>query len=712
MKALGSAALLLVASAIALPQSTWVWQNPLPQGNFLAGTCLIDQSTFVCVGASGTILRTTDRGMHWDLQQYVGGWGVPLNGVSFSGPDNGIVVGDSGIIHRTTNGGQTWMTQQESNPVTLNGVCHLSQRTIIVVGDGGIILRSSDGGGCWDVQPSRTSQPLYGVSFADSSSGFAVGDPGVILASTDGGMTWLDRSFGAMVRIKAVSSPQPGVATIVGDLGMIARTRNGGINWELHLGWTGIDLSTVWFADTSKGITAGGGINLAPTILRTTDAGQTWLSSSPDPLETRLTCLSFIRMDIGVAVGFNYIFFTLDGGSSWTDLSRRATVFYEYLGCVAFCDKDHGMIEGEYGLLKTSDGGATWLRSQSGGGGVAISMPTRSVAVAVGYDGFHGYNFQRTTDGGNTWTPGTAGGRTPLDGVSFSNANCGVVMGNHPVRSNILLTTTDGCETWVQRNTGTTLFLTDLHMADPLHCYVVGDSGTILYTSDGGESWIAESSGTKLILEAVSAPDYRNATVVGESGLILRTADEGHTWSPQSSGTTEWLSDVSFVDSAYGMAVGGWGTVLRTSNAGASWETCAGVPSVAPGGVFCADHNTATIIGGNGAILRTTTGGVTWVPEERRTTVLPKLASLEQNYPNPFNPATNIRYTVPAGGYRRTSLRVYDMLGREVATLVNEVKPPGTYAVRWDATGLASGVYFYRLEAGSFTSVKKLLLLK
>jgi hypothetical protein len=84
--------------------------------------------------------------------------------------------------------------------------------------------------------------------------------------------------------------------------------------------------------------------------------------------------------------------------------------------------------------------------------------------------------------------------------------------------------------------------------------------------------------------------------------------------------------------------------------------------------------------------------------------------SLEQNYPNPFNLATTITFKLPSRQY--TTLKLYDIQGREVATLVNEVKPQGTYTVHWDATGISSGVYFYQLQAGSLSESKKLLLLR
>ena len=102
----------------------------------------------------------------------------------------------------------------------------------------------------------------------------------------------------------------------------------------------------------------------------------------------------------------------------------------------------------------------------------------------------------------------------------------------------------------------------------------------------------------------------------------------------------------------------------------------------------------------------------------------PKIFMLEQNYPNPFNPTTNFHFTIDI--LQLTTLRVYDILGREVATLVNEVKQPGEYTVRWDARqvptgrdGLASGVYFYHLEVKNvaephevFRQVRRMMLLK
>ncbi len=99
-------------------------------------------------------------------------------------------------------------------------------------------------------------------------------------------------------------------------------------------------------------------------------------------------------------------------------------------------------------------------------------------------------------------------------------------------------------------------------------------------------------------------------------------------------------------------------------------------------------------------------------PEKKLRIIVDPPARFEllQNYPNPFNPSTTLSFVI--GSSSLVTLKVYDVLGREVATLVNEVKQPGEYSVRWDAAQLSSGVYFARLSAGAFTETKKILLMR
>jgi len=192
--------------------------------------------------------------------------------------------------------------------------------------------------------------------------------------------------------------------------------------------------------------------------------------------------------------------------------------------------------------------------------------------------------------------------------------------------------------------------------------------GIILRTTNGGTTWTSQTSGTINSLYGVSFTDSDNGTAVGDDGTILRTTDGGATWTQQTSGTTNSLYGVSFTDSENGTAVGMQGTILRTTN-----------------------------------------GGVSFV-EEEEIDEIPTGYKLSNNFPDPFNSSTKIRYSVPQSS--QLQIKVFDLLGNEIETLVNEEKPIGTYEITWTAENVTSGIYYYRLRAGSFLETKKMVLLK
>jgi hypothetical protein len=115
-------------------------------------------------------------------------------------------------------------------------------------------------------------------------------------------------------------------------------------------------------------------------------------------------------------------------------------------------------------------------------------------------------------------------------------------------------------------------------------------------------------------------------------------------------------------------------------------------------------------VGEGGTILGPSPGTVTSIQKESHNQVLPREIALSQNYPNPFNPSTAISYQLSA--ISQVRLGVYDLLGREVATLVDGRMEAGTHKVVWNASGFASGTYFYRLQCGESVLVRKLVLLK
>jgi hypothetical protein len=190
---------------------------------------------------------------------------------------------------------------------------------------------------------------------------------------------------------------------------------------------------------------------------------------------------------------------------------------------------------------------------------------------------------------------------------------------------------------------------------------------------------------------------------------LSKTTDGGNTWinGDYFGGA---ISSIQFINSQTGWCslFGNGGAVFKTTNGGNNWVNCLGnyvVQSFYK--VFFTDANTGWVVGSDGAILKTINGGV-YV--KNISTEIPSGYTLSQNYPNPFNPTTNIKFAIPKN--ELVTMKVYDILGREVITLVNEKLNSGTYTVDWNASEYPSGIYFYKLTTGSYSETKKMILLK
>ena len=144
-----------------------------------------------------------------------------------------------------------------------------------------------------------------------------------------------------------------------------------------------------------------------------------------------------------------------------------------------------------------------------------------------------------------------------------------------------------------------------------------------------------------------------------------------------------------------------------STNYGTTW-TKFDSGSVSENIISLAANQSNLYAGSSMGVIYRSVSGITDVQQINHN--LPELFSLYQNYPNPFNPATRIRYEIPKASF--VSLKIYDLLGREVATLVNEEKQSGSYEVEFDGSNLSSGIYFYRMQAGSYINTKKFVLLK
>ena len=198
--------------------------------------------------------------------------------------------------------------------------------------------------------------------------------------------------------------------------------------------------------------------------------------------------------------------------------------------------------------------------------------------------------------------------------------------------------------------------------------------------------------------------------IIGKYGIVLKSTDTGNSWDVIAQLDNNELYSVQFLSTKVGYTVGTNGSLFKSVDGGYNWQQInTGVTNLFKKVQFI-NYDTGWIVGTNGVILKTTNANNLVISNVEKTESLPSEYSLSQNYPNPFNPSTTISFKIPKTDF--VSLKIYDALGNEIKTIVNEIKTAGKFSVNFDGSNLPSGVYFYRLTSGNFSKTKKLLLLK
>ena len=400
------------------------------------------------------------------------------------------------------------------------------------------------------------------------------------------------------------------------------------------------------------------------------------------PTSQLLNKLSFIDNNSGWIEGEGgTIINTSDGGKSWNTLYSAVDTFMldifflnKNLGWVLFWDLNPPFTSK---ILKTTDGGLSWLVELCPGENTFF----QSIYYLDSTTGFlAGSDIFKTLDGGDNWfevnvfdvdtlPPNFA--EFPVKNMVFYNNQIGYACGGVLDLAGVMWWTRDGGENWAAKGLGPDP-INDIHIFDSLNVIGLGGDPEGFFgigkvnTSDGGINWNYKELNIAGVVNAVSFRTPVEGWAVKEDKFML-SLDSGANWIEFNTPGNVLLKDLIFTDSLTGYAVGSDGTILKYIS------------------------------------LTTTT-------DELINKTIPDGLILLQNYPNPFNPVTSIQYVV--GGQSFVTLKVYDVLGNEIATLVNEEKSAGTYIDEFVAEGLTTGIYFYQIQAGNFVETKKMILLR
>jgi photosystem II stability/assembly factor-like uncharacterized protein len=380
-------------------------------------------------------------------------------------------------------------------------------------------------------------------------------------------------------------------------------------------------------------------------------------------------------------------------------------------------------------ILRTTNGGTTWANVGSFNAGVyAITAIDANTAIAASYNAT-ATRLHKTTNGGATWTTvdSVAGGF--YDCVHMFDATNGYAQGDPtPAGTNwVLKRTTNGGTTWVSAATlagpGTEAGWNNAMMWLDQNNGWFGTNNTKVYrTTNGGTTWTGTASPSLASTYGVHFNALNNG-LTGGVATLLKSTDAGATWAAGPASVGGQVFGIWGPAGSQEFWVANGSNVSYSSNSGTSWTTTGKNAYTSSGSVYHlhmvkSGANIYGWAGGLGGTIvryrRILTGVEAGQPE------IPAEFALSQNYPNPFNPTTRIKYDLPEQA--TVVLKIYNVLGQEVATLANAPQAAGYYETTWDGrnnfgANVGSGVYFYRFEATSasgqtFANLKKMVFLK
>jgi photosystem II stability/assembly factor-like uncharacterized protein len=609
------------------------------------------------------LYKTTDCGNTWSR---VGVVNIRAKCIFFINSYTGW-ISDNTFIYKTANGGMSWEGQYTSGIYSLGSIHFINQNTGFGTRGIDTFLITTNGGTNWVKRSSGTGQNLSEIKFINQSTGYILAI-NAVLKTTNSGINWQVRPFTG-VYARSFDFYNENTGWLGNSNGIICKTTNGGINWVQKRGYVGsgpdFDILKIKCAGSSNCFAAQYNCDL----IKTSNDGENWVSGISRPYGN-LKSVAFINSKTGFVCNSNgKLWKTTNVGKTWSENATFSLFIPNYI----YADSSVGcFISGSGNVLySTTNYGNNWISIPVEGSIKYISFTSNTTGWICGDNG----KIYKTSNGGSNWIPVPTGISGNLNCLSFADLNTGWFGSSNNA---IFRTTNSGysydsigvrgdvkCIRFLNATTGFITRYYTLHQWNYTYQYRY-----ISKTTNGGSNWI----------DVKSDVDFLN--------------------NPFN------FNSLFFIGTEFGFAAANNGELFGSSNSGANWFFINNVLSKPLNAVYFKMPDLGWVIGEKGLIMASGNAVIGVGKKE----LLIQDFNLSQNYPNPFNPVTNINYSVSKSGLVR--ITVFNILGKEIETLVNENLSPGTYSVTFDAGKYSSGIYFYRMKTEGFTDVKKMILLK
>ncbi len=606
-------------------------------------TCVRTDGPIVFCASAGKVFVSLDNGEQWGN----GGTGLPTSSYIRTMallPDSAFAGTDYNGVYRSTDNGTSWTavnTGLADTNITSISVVQTAVQTYLFTGTISGLYRSSNGGSMWNLMNNGLgSSAVTGV--VDPGPAFLAGTMGGAFRSTDEGGTWSESSSGLT---------NPAVTSVVN-----------------------------YFPNVLAGTTNG--------IYLSTNSGSQWAPANSGLSLTQVVSLAAHNTDC-YAGTFGGMFVSTDFGLNWKwanhGLVATSIGALAIDGAAIYAGSDGS------GVYRSTDRGTTWeprIIALTGNPRVISVLAAGSTVLAGTYYG----GIYRSTDQGATWSRDTAGLNQNIV-YAFAKSGPDYFAGGDRGVSRAI----NGGPGWTYVSNGLP--------SSPVRSLVVNGSrifaGTfgsgVFVSTDNGATWDTANAGMTLRYVYSMASIGNTVFAGGDIGVFL-TTDGGTTWSPTPANPTFPFARCMATFGNNLFIAGGPGAVYVTSDMGAHWKNVSqGIQTV---GLNVLLSDGTDLFGGtyNSGVVRRPLSEMVTSVADRDGSTLPEAYSLS-NFPNPFNPSTTVEYVLVAKGH--VKLGVWDYLGREVVTLVDEEKPAGRHEVRWDARGSSSGIFFCRLQVRS-----------